>query len=148
MGEAYDRTGHFLGSVEAASKAEVLQKLEKQFGDKAHEVRIHSLSDRAAEDASRPSASAELPRYKCHKEVWALKIAEIHQAPADQERVYASGDWYLVPEDRHYAPICVGHDEFIVKHKPQAGGYYVVYPPDGYASFSPAKPFEDGYSRL
>ena len=33
------------------------------------------------------------------------------------------------------------------KHKPHAGGYYVVYD-DGYKSFSPAKAFEEGYRLL
>ena len=32
------------------------------------------------------------------------------------------------------------------RHQPQVGGYYVVYAPDGYASFSPADVFEEGYT--
>ncbi len=39
MGEAYDRAGQLLGSVEAATKSEVLEKLIQQHGDKAHEIR-------------------------------------------------------------------------------------------------------------
>lgn len=93
-----------------------------------------------------PAAQAEMPRYQCHKQVWALKIAEVQQAPADQERAHAGGDWYLVPEDKTYAPILVGHDEYVRKHNPQPGGYYVVYE-DGYKSYSPAGPFESGYTR-
>ena len=89
----------------------------------------------------------EMPRYKCHKEVWALKIKAVEQAPADQERCHAGGDWYLVPEDEGYGPVLVGHDEYVAKHKSEAGGYYVVYA-DGYKSFSPAKAFEDGYSKV
>ncbi len=91
--------------------------------------------------------SRELPRYQCHKQVWALKIKEIRQAPADQERVNAGGDWLLVPEELGYAPIVVGHDGYFIKHKPEAGGYFVVYD-DGYASYSPAAPFEAGYTLL
>lgn len=34
---------------------------------------------------------------------------------------------------------------FIRKHDPKPGGYYVVYS-DGYASYSPAKAFEEGYA--
>lgn len=37
--------------------------------------------------------------------------------------------------------------DYIKKHKPVAGGYYVVYK-DGYKSFSPADAFEDGYTRI
>lgn len=92
-------------------------------------------------------ASAEMPKYQCHKKVWALKIKDIVQAPADQERVNAGGDWYIIPEENGYARIMVGHDDFIVRHKPEVGGYYVVYD-DGYKSYSPAKAFERGYSPL
>ncbi len=34
--------------------------------------------------------------------------------------------------------------EWAERHKPEPGGWYVVYT-DGYASYSPAKAFEDGY---
>lgn len=91
------------------------------------------------------SASAEMPRYQCHKKVHALKILGVRQAPADQERMHVDGDWYLDVE-APYSPVCVGHD-FITRHMPTVGGYYVVYD-DGYASFSPAKAFEDGYTRI
>ena len=37
--------------------------------------------------------------------------------------------------------------EFLDKHKPQPGGYYVVYK-DGYQSYSPAEEFEDGYTLI
>lgn len=94
-----------------------------------------------------PKVSREMPRYKCHKEVWALKIAGIEQAPANQERMHQGGDWHLIPEDQSYGPICVGHNDYVMKHNPKPGGYYVVYD-DGYKSYSPAAPFESGYTRL
>ena len=94
-----------------------------------------------------PQNGREMPRYKCHKQVWALKIKAIEQAPANQERCNAGGDWYLTPDDDRYAPIMVGHDEYFAKHKPEAGGYYVVYE-DGYKSYSPAKAFEAGYTEI
>ncbi len=78
--------------------------------------------------------SAEMPRYKCHKEVWALKIKEVRRALT------------IVPEDKGYAPFDVSL-EYISKHNPVAGGYYVVYK-DGYISYSPAQAFEDGYTRV
>ena len=37
--------------------------------------------------------------------------------------------------------------EYMHKHKPQVGGYYVVYK-DGYKSFSPAEAFETGYEKI
>lgn len=105
------------------------------------------MNDKAYEAEDSGAPQAEMPRYKCHKEVWALKIKEIRQAPANQERANAGGDWYLVPEDKGYGPVLVGHDNYVAKHKPQVGGYYVVYD-DGYKSYSPAAPFEAGYTRI
>lgn len=86
------------------------------------------------------AASAEMPRYKCHKEVWALKIASI--SPQDE----ADGTAMISPADEGYAAFPVSQ-EWQQKHQPQVGGYYVVYD-DGYKSYSPAKAFEDGYSRI
>lgn len=93
------------------------------------------------------SASAEMPKYQCHKQVWALKIKDIHQVDADKAPQHDGGDWVLVPEEDGFAPIIVGHDEYVLRHKPEVGGYYVVYE-DGYQSYSPAGPFESGYTRL
>lgn len=82
-------------------------------------------------------AMAEMPRYVCHKQVWALKIKEVGLAAAGPHRI--------VPEDAGFAPIEIS-DEWLRKHEPHAGGYYVVYK-DGYKSFSPAAAFEEGYAR-
>lgn len=86
----------------------------------------------------------ELPRYKCHKEVHALKIESVKDPtePGDE----TDGSRILIFSEKPFAPIRVNH-EYVRKHKPEAGGYYVVYE-DGYTSFSPAKAFEDGYTRL
>lgn len=83
------------------------------------------------------STTREMPKYVCHKEVWALKISEIVEGGKGNEVL-------LKFSEDGYAPICVDFDWYY-KHKPQAGGYYVVYQ-DGYASFSPAGPFESGYT--
>jgi hypothetical protein len=52
----------------------------------------------------------------------------------------------IYPEEKRYAPFHVPQD-YIEKHSPQVGGYYVVYK-DGYKSFSPADAFEEGYTRI
>jgi hypothetical protein len=91
------------------------------------------------------AAGTEMPRYACHKEVWALKIKAIRQN--DQPTDLAGGSWLLDVEEPGYAPIEVSHIDYVLKHSPHAGGYYVVYK-DGYKSFSPAKAFEDGYTRI
>ena len=100
------------------------------------------------------TAYREMPKYQCHKQVWALKIKTV--------AVHASGDTavsdaefqasdafqgaHLITVEDGYAPFHVSADWFR-KHKPEAGGYYVVYE-DGYKSYSPAAAFESGYSPL
>jgi len=76
----------------------------------------------------------ELPKYQCIKKVWALKIKEI----------FHEGDavFFKATDDR-FTPIQLSMD-YVNKHKPEAGGYYVVYE-GGYKSFSPAESFEEGY---
>ena len=73
----------------------------------------------------------QMPRYKCRKTVWALKIARVE------------GN-VIYPEDEAYAPFKVSN-EYLEKHSPYAGGYFVQYK-DGYISFSPAEAFEEGYT--
>jgi hypothetical protein len=116
-------------------------------------------------------AMTPMPRYQCHKKVWALKIAAITPDTmpvfkgATCRGCYTLGtacgtcercEWerncgtklgaVITPADELFAPFTVDAD-YMQKHKPEVGGYYVVYD-DGYKSFSPAKAFEDGYTRL
>ncbi len=86
----------------------------------------------------------EMPKYRCHKEVWALKIKEIR--PSRPEVVHPGGSYELTPEDSRFSDIKVP-TAFVHKHSPEVGGYYVVYA-DGYASYSPAKAFEEGYTLI
>ena len=90
------------------------------------------------------TAQREMPRYKCHKEVWALKI----------ERVEGTTVYFV---DKRYAPRTIGM-EWLGRYRPQAvkyreptndvdRGYFVVYE-DGYKSFSPAEALERGYTRI
>ena len=91
------------------------------------------------------SVGTEMPRYKSHKEVWALKIKSIvfDSDLAKETNRETDGSATIIPEEAGYAPFKVNH-EYCNKHKPQAGGYYVVYE-GGYKSWSPADAFEDGY---
>jgi hypothetical protein len=131
-------------------------------------------------------AGRELPKYRCHKEVHALKIKAIGplfpppckhpygqttcgygpnecmhigtdsevKPPAGRHKYLPGEDWpyglteaaIITPEDSGYAPFPVDA-AYVRKHKPEVGGYYVVYK-DGYKSFSPAEAFEEGYSRV
>lgn len=88
----------------------------------------------------------EMPKYRCHKVVHALKIAAIVVRSHTVNGVEQDGSAIITPVEKGYAPFKVDR-EFVVKHGPEPGGYYVVYA-DGYKSFSPAKAFEEGYTRI
>ena len=88
-----------------------------------------------------------LPAYKCHKIVHALKIKAIlkPQRPIDQED---DGERILTFSDEGVEGLALGVDHaYMRKHQPQPGGYYVIYE-DDYRSFSPAATLEAGYTRL
>ena len=73
--------------------------------------------------------------YKCHKQVKAFKISDIKLIEDSIYNLIGSNDIVMVRED------------FMQKFKPEVGGYYVLYN-DGYQSYSPAEPFEEGYTEL
>jgi hypothetical protein len=87
------------------------------------------------------AAQREMPKYRSHKEVWALKIKFLGQLE--------NGGLRITPEEPGYGAFDVD-PKFVPKHdaaRPSVGWYYVVYK-DGYSSFSPAEPFEEGYTRI
>ncbi len=86
--------------------------------------------------------AVEMPRYECHKKVLALQIQEI--ATVEDADPAMQGTLSFV--ERRFAPVEVDA-EWMQRHKPKIGGYYVVYE-DGYKSFSPADAFESGYTRI
>ena len=77
----------------------------------------------------------ELPRYRCHKEVQAMRIHGIKVGKDAARLLDEEGNVRLVST------------LYIDKHNPHIGGYYVVYK-DGYQSFSPADAFESGYTLI
>lgn len=87
----------------------------------------------------------EMPRYQCFKVVHALKIGKI-VIDGEGENRETDGSAMLTPIDDGYSPFRVDQ-EYMRKHKPAVGGYFVVYD-DGYKSFSPADAFESGYRRI
>ncbi len=90
----------------------------------------------------------DLPIYKCHKEVAALKIKsiELDEDQAKIENRDSDGSAMITPENESFEAFRVDA-EYVSKHKPVAGGYFVVYK-DEYQSFSPAEAFEEGYTQL
>ena len=90
-----------------------------------------------------------LPLYKCHKTVAAAKIINI-----DTERAPEGGAVLVLDDPRvkvgGILPT-VAVDAAWLARNPAAteGGYYVVYVEnaDQYTTYSPAGPFESGYTR-
>ena len=76
-----------------------------------------------------------MPLYQCHKKVRALKIMAVNH-PLKR----------IVPNEPGFKSFTVSQ-EYLDRHRPQAGGYFVQYE-DGYVSYSPAKAFEEGYTRI
>lgn len=90
----------------------------------------------------------DFPRYTSHRTVAAFKIMEVtrHTAGAKVGTLTVSDGTGFEADVT---------EEWLVKHSPGTGdmivtallgGYFIAYP-DGYASWSPAKSFEDGYTR-
>ena len=118
-----------------------------------------SYSDRVQQLKQGAQTQTPMPQYQCHKKVWALKIKAIEIVRPTIEELQAILDGkgsdeadvdilagIITPAENGYGPFGV-QKSYMDKHDPQVGGYYVVYD-DGYKSFSPAKAFEDGYTRI
>lgn len=82
-----------------------------------------------------------LPLYMCHKIVEASKITEIYKQHLDKDE-----NQYIKLESGEISGF-VASKEWMERHKPEVGGYFVKYA-DGYTSYSPAKAFEEGYTAL
>ncbi|WP_164762023.1 hypothetical protein, partial [Mesorhizobium sp. M7A.T.Ca.TU.009.02.1.1] len=80
------------------------------------------------------------PLYLCHKQVRALKIGAVEILPEGRSKI--------APKDEAYAPFLAPSGWGARFHGSEDDpGYYVLYE-DGYASWSPTKAFEDGYSLM
>jgi len=73
--------------------------------------------------------------YNCVKTV---KAAKIFRVDVD------TGEVLTVTDDRSRLTVFRVGKEWIDKHQPKVGGYFVEYE-DGYRSYSPADAFEKGY---
>jgi hypothetical protein len=95
-------------------------------------------------DINNAGPAVGLPQYKCRKIVRAAKITEIKPWIDTTD-----------PNSKAMAQLVFGEIHgtvdvefaWVERFKPVAGGYFVVYE-DGYTSFSPAKAFEEGYTKL
>lgn len=96
----------------------------------------------AKAEADRPQHMEEkmaLPLYRSHKKVRAARVV-------GNEGEVLPDIWALhlaLPGETQVVIVHVS-SEYITKHNPQIGGYYVLYE-DGYESFSPGPAFDGGY---
>ncbi len=127
-------------SAPAVSEGALAEKLAEAAQDEADAERgegetLENEVDAAleqAEDEAPPER--KMPRYLCHKEVSALKIARLE---------WTTTQWRVHFEHPGFEPILVDA-AWVREKRAEAGGYYVVYD-DGYTSYSPAAAFEQGY---
>lgn len=82
-----------------------------------------------------------LPQYVSHKQVGALKIADVEVLATDTTTDENPTQVRVKFENPSFASRVFNLHG---KPTPYAGWYYVLYQ-DGYESFSPAKQFEEGY---
>ena len=81
--------------------------------------------------------------YKCHKTVKAFKILDIYKNGS------AKGGWFIVSFDDGTEIRGVDVTDYWAEKNTDLnkGGYFVQYE-DGYKSYSPAEPFEAGYTEV
>lgn len=77
-----------------------------------------------------------LKTYQCHKVVKAGKIIGIQDI---------DGGSKLALENKSNINMTT---QWVKKHDPQVGGYLVIYDKSSYISYSPAEPFESGYTEI
>ena len=89
--------------------------------------------------------SKEMPQYRCHKVVRAAKITGL----STDDSIWATKTPNEVVEITlgEIQGVWVTTAQWCREHKAQIGGYLVQYE-DGYRSYSPAKAFEEGYTKL
>lgn len=90
------------------------------------------------------SDARQMPQYQSHKKVRALKILKVHDPTKPGDETDRGRELYFC--EPGFASIHVNH-EWIRTKRPEAGGYFVQYE-DGYTSYSPAGPFEEGYTLI
>jgi hypothetical protein len=118
--------------------------MQGMYASKGEEISGTYTRRKGGKMSKEPSVKAkmELPRYRCHKEVRAGRITGIQEVFLSEGfgtgvlmDLHLEGGWVRVPV------------EWMERHEPKVGGYYVVYK-DGYTSYSPAEAFEEGYTRI
>lgn len=89
------------------------------------------------------SGFIEMPQYRSHKKVWALKISKVEDCGTDTTT--DENPVVLV----HFVDSKFPPTKFNLRGKPTPEfGWYMVMYEDGYISFSPADVFEQGHTLI
>lgn len=85
-----------------------------------------------------------MKKYRSHKVVEAAKIIAVRRLDDSFENAKAGFELTLEGEP---TPVEVNYFWIRSGKPPEAGGYFVKYA-DDYTSYSPAEPFESGYTEI
>ena len=99
-----------------------------------------------SESAAMAGNQTELTQWKSHKKVWAEQVLAARDNGPNCESAFV-GDTHIVWLLANGGYIHVSEE---LKHRGgdnPVGGYYVRYE-DGFESWSPAKAFEEGYTKI
>ncbi len=91
--------------------------------------------------------AAKMPRYRCHKEVRAVRISD-RNTIIGHTIIHADNSVSLAIDERDGGGMVRVEHAVVQRYFPQPGDYLVVYEPGGYRSISPRKVFEEGYARI
>ncbi len=90
--------------------------------------------------------STPLPKWKSHKEVWADKIVGIHKRDTNSEQAIKDDSFTI------WTLACGGYihvsNALVSRGFPSVGDYYVRYEDKGFEFWSPARAFENEYTRI
>ena len=89
----------------------------------------------------------ELPKWKCHKEVWADEVITVRDHSNEYNNCPVENCAHISWELKGGGFVHIDKELQRRGGDNPVGGYFVVYA-DGYRSWSPKKAFEDGYTKL
>ena len=90
----------------------------------------------------------EPPRYKCHKEVYALKIAKIVRDSKERTTEDGTAVGAMIhPSEDGYAPFSVT-GQWLERYSPKVGGFFVVSIFERRSYYSPGEVFRAEHTRI
>lgn len=98
-------------------------------------------------DQATAEVAAQLPEYRSHKRVWAAKVVQVIDNSGENCEAAIKDDSFVVWVLDNGGYVHVSNDLKMRGGDNPACGYFVKYA-DGFQSWSPARAFEEGYTRV